>query len=212
MSESTLCVSLREFRLVVGRLLYSSGLIRGVVDPVREVLVDGQALGLNPLSDIEHDLPTLHLHNGVVSFEFHGSDLHIDGLGAPCYLLVPGIVDIAVVKAHENERVNLWINNVTTPEIAKVMTIECAQMGVSFKMLECSKVGARAIVEYTGISSEYPEQHLRSFYRDGFAFDAQTWWRLYHLSNRALTPDSIVSREHGPIKEAGIGLDDAAWI
>jgi hypothetical protein len=41
---------------------------------------------------------------------------------------------------------------------------------------------------------------LRELQQDGVLIEAELWWRIYHLAQRALTPDSVVSRRHaGPL-------------
>jgi hypothetical protein len=36
--------------------------------------------------------------------------------------------------------------------------------------------------------------------QQGAPIEAELWWRIYHLAQKALTPDSVVSRRHaGPL-------------
>lgn len=204
-------VSLRELKLVVGRLLFVSGLPRGCVYPVRDVLVDAQTLGLDAVQSLEDTLDRLPGDAGavLVRAESPGS-LIVDAVGAPSYLVAPAILDLMVAAVRRRGASDVQVVNVALPGLLRALEVSATRHGVGIELCETADERAR-LRGAAGIQpiddptdpAALTEVQLRAV-RAGFDIDVDLWWRMAKPSDDDLTPDSDLSRRH-----AGASLLDA---
>ncbi|KUN17630.1 hypothetical protein AQJ11_37865 [Streptomyces corchorusii] len=138
-------VSLRELRLVVGRLLYVAGLPKGCVYPVRDALVDAQSLGLDALGALERTFAQLPGELGRVAINGAGDHTVIDGAGQPSYLVAPAVLDVLVARGHSGSAV-VEVAHVVEPELLGGLAAAAYLYGLDVTVVACGPAMASTIV------------------------------------------------------------------
>ena len=214
----TIHVSVRESRLVVDRLLLTLGLSKGFIPAVREAVLLSQSMDLGGFSHL-HDSHGILASPGPdairVQDEAEGS-LIIEGQGIHAWLLLPTITDLAVDLARRFGRAKLAITGAQAMEELLVMSALARRHGAHAELSRPAGKTDNASVVCMTVSNRSRPRTLEQWdpllfaaMRDGFAVDESMWRTLYDLSNRALAPDSVVSRRHaGPV----ILLDDGTIV
>ncbi|MBS3182249.1 hypothetical protein [Leucobacter manosquensis] len=198
--------SAREMRHMVGRYLHARSCPGYAVNAIRDAIMAAQAEGVDAVSEMERVRD--HYDGARTSFDVSrdGDTVVLDGHGTPAILLAPALVDelsLAVVDGAARVEV------VNTPGvgIAAALGDYAAVRGVAFGIEpEAGGEGAgtdRAILTPTRTSRTpvRPAESaagpaMRRILLEGYVMDADQFWRLFHESNEALTPDSEVSRRH----------------
>lgn len=216
----TINVSHRELRFTLGRLLHVAGLPSGCVYPVRDCLLDAQSVGIDALAALDRTLPALPGRLGQVTVvDSAPGRLTIDCLGQPSYLVAPAIVEALAVTAGP---LTVEAINVLEPALIAGITATAYLYGLAVSMdapFVCHGMppagGERGAAEVehgpgTAVltvtqSDDRPSDvaspnalgdAARRLLADGAEIEPELWWRMYELSNEALTPDSDSSRHH----------------
>ncbi len=181
-------ISLREARLVVERILLLSPVPPGLMQDVRETVLISQMLGLGGFSTLLDGYTELTAA-AVPSLE--GTNLRCHG--AHAWLVAPAIADLAVEAAFVGGG-TLHVTGIRAPEELPTVTGLAARHGAQLRVTEAGEVTS---LPATGAPPKSRIDALTwRMVREGFPVFGSLWWRLYHLSNRALSPDSLVSRRH----------------
>jgi hypothetical protein len=198
-------MSVREARLFVGRILLTCGLPSGAVYGVQECVLLSQSLGLGGFRLLLEDHSALRwaAFAGVRLQEGKDGEMAVDCGGLHAWLFVPTLTDLAVDLARRHGRARMQVSNVDAAREVGVVAALAPRYGS-----EASVAGLR--IEMSNASRPMaPAQWdpmLHAALRDGSAVDESTWRALHALSNRALAPDSVVSRRHaGPVVLADDG-------
>ncbi|MFJ8748053.1 hypothetical protein ACIREO_01720 [Streptomyces sp. NPDC102441] len=193
MSE-TLNVSLRECRLVAGRLLRALGVPRGAVPAARDAFVTAQALGLDGLRVLRDDAEVVRATaTAVCRRTVEDGRAEVDGRGRHALVAAPDLLDLAVALTRRHGAARLHIRNIHRPRLLSVLVAEGAAYGVELAVdPETATVTCRPAGPCTG---EKPGPVARVLH-EGADIDPEVWWELYHRSQDALTPDSAFSRHH----------------
>ncbi|WP_306321952.1 MULTISPECIES: hypothetical protein [unclassified Streptomyces] len=193
-APSTVNVSLRESRLVVGRVLRALGVPRGAVNAARDTTVVADALGLDALRLLHDDAETVrrtaaaHNHRRT-----EGPDTTVDARGRHALVAAPDLLDLAVALTHRHVRARVAVLDVVRPELLDVLPVRAAEFGVAVTV---SEDGGRRVLECAPLREAAPADPLDHVLRHGLDVSADLWWNLFRLGNEALTPDSALSRQH----------------
>ncbi|WP_125609734.1 hypothetical protein [Specibacter cremeus] len=221
--NATIDVSLRELKFTVGRALHAAGVAAGAVNPVRDLLVDAQALGHDALAELHRSLPQLPAHHGAIRVSRLNGHLSIDGLGQPAFLIAPAVLDLGVAEAAGHGGAVVEVSNCTGPGMLAALAGRAHLHGLDVSVLAGSGRGVTTTVGQqpgrawtngttapgalllfsAGDRAAGPPTprdaaggHIARLLADGSRVDADLWWAVYDISNGALTPDSILSRQH----------------
>lgn len=202
--HSALLISVREARLTQDRIFLAAGVPDGLVPSVREHALVSAALGLGgfAMTMAQHAAIGASCADAQPLCTVTGDDpLAIDGRGHHAWLIGATVLDLVLAAAQATGRGHATLHRV-----------DCADELAALAAL-ANRHGARAEVRVTGtdatldVTLQTPPRTLAEWdpvieraLRDGLACDAALWWQLHHLSNRALSPDTVESRRHaGPI-------------
>ncbi|WP_328635305.1 hypothetical protein [Streptomyces sp. NBC_00356] len=193
-STSTVNVSLRECRLVTGRVLRTLGVPRGAVPAARDTAVVAQALGLDALRRLHDDADALRATAALRSHRrTDGPDTVVDARGRHALVAAPDLLDLAVALTHRHVKARITVTDVARPELLDVLPVQAAEFGVALTVSGGGLVLDCAPIQDPAPAPEFPLDHVL---RHGLDVSVDLWWSLFHLGNEALTPDSDLSRQH----------------
>lgn len=200
--------SAREMRHMVGRYLHSRGCPGYAVNAVRDAIMAAQAEGFDAVTEMERirtSYPDARTSFVVCREE---GRLVLDGASTPAVLLAPALFDELALAATAGESSAL-VRNVRGIDLFAALGDYAAVRGIAFRIDDGD--GAEAVGgEYesaTFFFERVPQTPvspaesavgpaMRRILLDGYELDADQFWRLFHESNEALTPDSEISRRH----------------
>lgn len=197
---TTMRASAREMRHMVGRYLHARNTPGYTVNAVRDAIMAAQAEGFDAVTEMERvraELPSAATGFTVTSA---AEVTRFDGSGAPALLLAPAFVDeLALSLASGRSAVE--VTGVAGIELYAALGDYAAIRGIGFELsvtgADSATVAVRSVprtpvVPAAGASGPAMERVLL----EGYEMDADQFWRLFHESNEALTPDSETSRRH----------------
>lgn len=179
-------ISLREARLVVERILLLSPVPPGLAPDVRETVLISQMLGLGGFSALLEHYAEL---TPAAAPTLEGTELHCQG--AHAWLVAPAIADLAVEAAFAGGG-TLHVTGVRAPAELPTVTGLASRHGAQLRLDGVAITALPATVAPTSRMDALTWRMVRN----GFPVLGSLWWRLYHLSNEALSPDLLVSRRH----------------
>ncbi|MBV7487076.1 hypothetical protein [Bordetella sp. BOR01] len=199
-----LCLSVREARLVVERILLTCDAPAGYVAAVRDTVLASQGLGLSGMhgliavaarAALAADFKRIiEMHEETTAATFNGAGLH-------AWCVVPTLADLLVADARSSRRTSMRVRNVREPEELACAIPIAGRYGVRLRC-DIDPEGANLHVlriEPQPDSWKARDPLLAHSLRHGYAMAEDAWWKLYAASNKALSPDSITSRRHaGP--------------
>ena len=212
-------VSVREARLTLDRIFLAAGVPDGMVPSVRDHALASAALHLGGWPMVRDR------HAAIGAGDASQVRLAIDD-GRPCidaadthaWLAGPAILDLCVDAAQRSGRATFHVRNVADPGELAVLVPLCHRHGarVAIRPGDRSAHAATAtkgqgridtptlvlditMTEPPRTRSEWDPVLDRALH-EGLEVDTALWWELHHLSNRALSPDTVESRRHaGPV-------------
>jgi hypothetical protein len=200
-SAQVLRIMPREMRMMTERVLSLTGLPKGFFLALQDVVMYSQKLGLGGLVLLEERFESFRRADPTrisVSHE-EGASLVLDGGEQHAWFLVPSLVDLMGELAHCAGAAEITVFNVIDPAELAVAVPLAARCGIGADFF-CERDEARLVASATPEPGKADDPLLRELQQDGVAIEAELWWRIYHLAQRALTPDSVVSRRHaGPL-------------
>lgn len=208
-----IAVSVREARIVVERFLSVAGVPMGAVAPIRDVVVDAQALGLPALEHLARDFDAPPEFRPVRWSVADTGTVAVDGHGQSACFVAPDVLDLAVATADRLGASVVEVENVAHPQFLTALSASAHLYGVHLGVIMPSGAsGVLARIVCTLVSRDPGEPAegaaVQRALRDGFMVDAELWWTLWDRANHALAPDSILSRTH-----AGASVyDDAGQL
>ena len=124
----------------------------------------------------------------------------LDGQGAPAPMLAPAFVDelsLALLTGAPAVRVR----NVAHVDFLGALHEYAAIRGVAYATTELGDGAATFGVDAVEATPTEPAAGaagpaMERILLEGYVLDADQFWRLFHESNEALTPDSELSRRH----------------
>lgn len=204
--------SAREMRHMVGRYLHARSCPAYAVNAIRDAIMAAQAEGADAVTEMERVRDRYAGARTSFDVRRDGDGIVLDGRGTPAILLAPALIDELSLAAVDGvARVHV----VGTPGvgIAAALGEYAAVRGVAFEIEPpaggdaaedaAGDAGDRAIlaprrIERTPVrpAESAAGPAMRRILLEGYVMDADQFWRLFHESNEALTPDSELSRRH----------------
>ena len=202
--------SAREMRHMVGRYLHARRCPAPAVNAVRDAVLAAQAAGFDAVTEMERVRDAYPDARTSFAVRRDGDRVVLDGRGTPALILGPALVDeLALASAAGAARVEVE----ATPGVRFFAALGeyAAVRGVAFDIEvpggagEGDRAGGadRALLAPRRVAPTpvTPAESaagpaMRRILLDGYVLDAEQFWRLFHESNEALTPDSEVSRRH----------------
>lgn len=215
-TSTTMQVSVREARLVVERLLLTTGMPKGYISAVRECVLVSQVLGLRGFAGLSEDLPTLAApFVDVLKYIGDGHSMSFDGGGVHAWVAMPTILDLAIAASRRDGIREFTVSNMRSAGELSCVTHLAQRYGAAFDVKYLPTESGSEVV----VLSIYNTARARTFKAryplladallHGFTTSRDLWHSLYERSSDALAPDSIQSRRHaGPV----IVLDDGTII
>ncbi|MFI5662883.1 hypothetical protein [Streptomyces sp. NPDC051684] len=196
-ATSSVNISLRECRLVTGRVLRALGVPRGAVPAARDTTVVAESLELDALRRLYEDADMLRTTAGLRSRRrAKGPDTLVDARGRHALVASPDLLDLAVALTHRHVQARITVTDVVRPELLDALPVQAADFGVALTVGGGSP-GERTLdcvpLQDPPPATMPPVDHVL---RHGLDVSADLWWSLFHLGNEALTPDSDLSRQH----------------
>lgn len=199
---TTMRASARELRHMVGRYLHARQCPRFAVNAIRDAILAAEAEGFDAVSFMEQtrsDFP-LGLTQFAVSDE--SGRVVLDGAGSSAALLAPALIDeLALARAAGGENTAVRVLNV--PGIAMISALGdyAAVRGVAYSIEDLQDDSAALVVRSVNAYPAAPASGaagpaMERILQEGYVLNEEQFWRLFHESNEALTPDSEESRRH----------------
>lgn len=202
--ERPVDLSVREARMLVDRILLTCGVSAGYLHGVRECILTSQSLRLGGFARLIDITGELRMDGFAALRVVEGRDgeLDVDGGGIHAWLLAPTLADLAVEGARRGGAGRITVANVAA--IDELQTIAAL----------AHRYGARAQVTLHAAQSATIDTHnaprptsherwdplLHAAIVNGYPIEPPLWRAMHTMSNRALAPDSVVSRRHaGPV-------------
>ncbi|HSV84580.1 MAG TPA: hypothetical protein VLK85_35710 [Ramlibacter sp.] len=196
-------VSVREARMAVERILLTCELPKGYVPAVRECVLLSQSLGLGGFEAL-HQAHTLLARPDLARMQAaEGSkhEIEFDGGGLHAWIVLPTALDLAVANARRHGRCELRVRGVQCPEELHVAGALAKRHGAVAHVTEAGDAMVVSVINAARPrTAEQWDPLLRDAILHGWRFGRARWREVYALSNKALAPDSVVSRRHaGPV-------------
>ena len=197
---TTMHASAREMRHMVGRYLHARRCPAFAVNAVRDAILAAQAEGFDAVSEMERIRDRYPAARTSLAVSADAGGPVLDGAGTPAPILAPALVDeLALALAAGETRVRVR----GVPGIAMIDALHdyAAVRGVAF---EFAAEGDDAATLAVSTRTRFPVEpaagaagpSMERALREGYELGIEQFWRLFHESNEALTPDSEVSRRH----------------
>lgn len=193
----TLRIMPREMRLMSERILSLTALPKGFALMVQDVVMYSEKMGFGGFAHLEKRLPELLEADPAkirITREGEG-EIALDAGGQHAWFVVPSLIDLLVEGVVADGTARVEISNIADPAELGIASGLAARAGLS---VEC-RIGKISMVTASKAST-VSDPVLQAALEDGCMIEADQWWRIYHLAQTALTPDSVVSRRHaGPL-------------
>ena len=197
-AETGVVLSVRETRMIVERILLTTGLPDGFVPAAGNCVLYSQALGLGGLAAFETAIAALTGTKLSALRVVEDKDaVAIDGGGLHAWLIANDALELALARHRAGAVGQAEIRNVLSPDELLVME------GLAYRhdaRADVVLVPGGATVRIVADRTGEPDVVMDAALRDGFAVSRRLWRSLFDRSGDALTPDSIESRRHaGPV-------------
>jgi hypothetical protein len=192
----------REMRLMTERILSLTGLPKGFFLAAQDLVMYSQKLGLGGFALLESRFELLKWADpariSILSEE--GENLRLDAGGQHAWVVVPCLVDLLGEVAQRFGAARITVANAVDAAELQVAAALGARSGLSVRAAAGGEpLFTASPMALTGDVGR-DEPLLWDLLQNGTPIEAELWWRIYHLAQKALTPDSVVSRRHaGPL-------------
>ncbi|HKU95402.1 MAG TPA: hypothetical protein VJR58_09005, partial [Vineibacter sp.] len=177
---SSLCLSLREIRMVLERLVQAAGVPNGLLPSVRDAAVYAAVLPVCGFEGIENQIA--HLEASVprpLVLDDQGTLLVIDGGGQHAWLVADAVLDMAIAQFRLTGQGEVKVTGVA--QVAELKVIEgLAERHALAASVEPGSVGVRVRIAPRPAAAPTRLDDVR---RNGLVVAAATWWPLYHASH-----------------------------
>lgn len=192
-------LSVREIRMIVERILLTTGLPDGFVPAVRDCVLYSQAMGLGGMATLKRDYEVLKRARPEAMQFVDGSDgrAELDAVNQHAWIVAPNLIDLALAAARTGRKGEIRVHNVAEISELALLPGFAGRFGARIELgLDEGCASIRVVAD--GLAE--PDEVLRRALAQGLPVPKSLWEDLYAKSHEALTPDSIVSRRHaGPV-------------
>lgn len=197
-AEPGVTLSVRETRMIVERILLTTGLPDGFVPAVGNCILYSQALRLGGLAAFAMSIDTIAAARlaDIALVEEQGACI-LDAGRNHAWLVANDVLDLAVAEYRRGGRGAIAVRNVGSAGELRVIE-GLAERHRARAEVEPTETGAAVRIAADALPGE--DAVMRAALRDGFPVPRALWRSLYDRSGEALTPNSIESRRHaGPV-------------
>lgn len=192
----------REMRMMTERVFSLTGLPKGFFLMVQDVVMYSQRLGLGGFALLEQRSPGLKGADPsrVSIVNEDGDRLTLDGGGQHAWFVIPALVDLLGELAQHHGRATITVTNVVDAGELRVAADLAARCGLAATFTAGAQptLTAKPAVMSGNLAKDEPLHW--DLLENGLPIEADLWWRVYSLAQKALAPDSVVSRRHaGPV-------------
>ncbi|MCV0397184.1 MAG: hypothetical protein K5872_14585 [Rhizobiaceae bacterium] len=192
----------REMRMMTERVFSLTRLPKGFVLTATDVVMYSQKLGLGGFALLETRFERLRNADParVSIASEHAGDLRLDARGEHAWFVLPVVIDLLGELAERHGSASVTVVDAADPAELEAATALAARNGLSVGWSDGAE--PRLTASKTALAGDLRRDDplLWDLFREGVAIEADLWWRVYHLAQKALTPDSVVSRRHaGPL-------------
>ncbi len=201
-SVPTLRIMPREMRMMTERVFSLTRLPKGFVLTTTDVVMYSEKLGLGGFALLEERFEQLRGANPArIAIESEqGTSLRLDACGEHAWFAIPVVIDLLGELTGRHGSGSVGIANATDPLEFQAVAALAARNGLSVAISNESEPLLTASRNVLSGDLRRDEPVLWDLLQNGTPIDADLWWRVYHLAQRALTRDSVVSRRHaGPL-------------
>ena len=200
-AQQALCIMPREMRMMTERILSLTSLPKGFFLAVQDVAMFSQKLGLGGFALLEQRFDGLKdadpAHIRII--EEAGPKLRLDAGGQHAWFVAPSLVDLLGELVGRFGTAEVVVIDSIDPDELAVAAPLAARAGLKVELALGEARLTASAAPLTGDVS-HDEPLLWDLLQHGARIEAELWWRIYHLAQKALAPDSIVSRRHaGPM-------------
>ncbi|MEO3385284.1 hypothetical protein [Mesorhizobium sp. CAU 1741] len=201
-TETTLRVMPREMRMMSERILSLTGLPKGFVLAETDIIMLSQGLGLGGFALIEDRFDALKLADpaAITIASEDGPVLRLDAAGQHAWVAIPSLLDLAGELVARFGTAEITVANVVDESELQVAAEYGRRRGLRIAL--DANDGHLLLATPLRLAGDLAtdEPVLWSLLTDGTPIAADLWWRIYERAQKALTPDSVVSRRHaGPL-------------
>jgi hypothetical protein len=197
--SGSVILAVREVRMIVERLLLTTGMSAGFVPAVRDSILYSQAQGLGGLAALAECLETLRAAqpSAVTIATETARELVIDAGHQHSWIAAPSVLDLALDRFREGHVGPLLVRNLAAAEELAIVSGLAGRHGARATV---SRTDGACVIRIVADGQSEPDAVLAEALRTGFAVPRTLWHTLYEQSKQALAPDSIASRRHaGPV-------------
>lgn len=201
-TDLTLRVMPREMRMMTERVFSLSGQPKGFFLMLQDVVMYSQKLGLGGFALLEMRWESLKRGDPSRFSVAHeaGDTLTLDAGSQQAWFVIPTVIDLLGELTARCGRASISVINVIDPAELRLAADLAARSGLSVTFLEDAQPALAATPAAVSGDVSKDEPLLWDLLQNGAAIDADLWWRIYAIAQKALAPDSVVSRRHaGPI-------------
>ncbi|CAO3360666.1 hypothetical protein [Azospirillum palustre] len=194
-------VSLRESRLVLERLMQVTRVEPGLVPSLRDCALYSAALGLGGFPELLRHLDLLRVAKPIGLRILEGAETPLpdisvaDCTGQHAWIAAPFLVDLCVEQHCRGRPGILVARNLTEIGELHIAGALAEAHGLSATVTAVEQDGTAVRLSVQSRADGHPTV-LDTIRRHGIPVEADLWWRLFHLANEALAPDSYTSRRH----------------
>lgn len=192
----------REMRMMTERIFSLTGLPKGFFLAAQDVVMYSQKLGLGGFALLEERFEQLKNADParISILSQDGAALRLDAGGQHAWFVIPGVIDLLGELVHHFGAARLSVVNAIDPAELQLAAPLAACSGIAVIFTGGDEPLLSASAAPLGGDLGHDEPLLWELLQQGTQIEAGLWWRIYHLAQKALTPDSVVSRRHaGPL-------------
>jgi len=198
----TLRLMPREMRMMTERVFSLSGQPKGFFLAVQDVVMYSQKLGLGGFALLEQRWESLKSADPSLVWiaRDQGDRVTLDGAGQHTWFIIPAAIDLLGELAARHGRGTVTVTNATDAAELRVAAELAARSGLSVAFEDSVQPTLTATPAVMSRDLGRDEPLLWDLLHNGVSIDADLWWRVYAIAQKALAPDSVVSRRHaGPV-------------
>ncbi|MBK1840523.1 hypothetical protein JHL17_24270 [Azospirillum sp. YIM B02556] len=201
-SGSSMQVSLRESRLVLERLMQVTRVEPGLVPSLRDCALYSAALGLGGFPELLRHLDLLRTAKPIGLRLLESADMPAleepvaECAGQHAWIVAPALVDLCVERHRRGLPGVLVARNLIEADELRIAGALAEANGLSATVTVVEQDGGTAVRLSVRPRADGSPTVLDTIRRHGIPVETALWWRLFHLANEALAPDSYTSRRH----------------
>ena len=201
-TDLTLRLMPREMRSRTERVCSLSCQPMGFFLMVQDEVMYSQRLGLGGVALLENRWQSLKAADPSLAWIAldEGDKLTLDAAGQHAWFVIPSVIDLLGELAARHGRASVTVINAVDAAELRVAADLAARSGLHVQFAG----GAQPVLTATSAAMSgnvsRDEPLLWDLLQNGVSIDADLWWRIYAVAQKALAPDSVVSRRHaGPV-------------